>query len=178
VAVNVSGRQFIEGDLETDVVRALGEHRVPAGLLELELTETSLMTNAEETIATLERLKAIGVQISIDDFGTGYSSLAYLRTLPLDELKIDRSFVTPVADDASAAAIVESVVSLGHALGLLVVAEGVETVAQLSTLRDLGCDLAQGYYLARPASAAAILPVLRRSGTGLWTPADLPIPRD
>jgi EAL domain-containing protein (putative c-di-GMP-specific phosphodiesterase class I) len=121
-------------------------------------------------------LKAMGVRFSLDDFGTGYSSLSYLKRLPLDQLKIDRSFVTPVADDPSAAAIVASVVSLGHALGLLVVAEGVETPAQLATLRDLGCDLAQGFYLSRPAAAADITPMLRRSQFAAWPARSLGIP--
>jgi diguanylate cyclase (GGDEF)-like protein len=178
VSVNLSARQLIRPDLTAIVAGMLETTGADPADLCLEITEGTLLQDMNLAVRHLAELRSLGVRISIDDFGTGYSSLAYLRTLPLDELKIDRSFVTPVADDVSAAAIVESVVSLGHALGLLVVAEGVETAAQLSTLRDLRCDLAQGYYLARPASAAAILPVLRRSGTGLWTPADLPIPRD
>jgi EAL domain-containing protein (putative c-di-GMP-specific phosphodiesterase class I) len=107
------------------------------------------------------------VGISIDDFGTGYSSLAYLRTLPIDELKIDRSFISPLDEDASAAAIVASVVTLGHALGLAVVAEGVETEGQLNALRRLGCDLAQGFYLARPQAVQELTPMLVDQARGV-----------
>jgi predicted signal transduction protein with EAL and GGDEF domain len=162
VSVNLSARQLIRPDLTrlvAGMLEATGAH--PADLC-LEITEGTLLQDMNAAVKHLRELRSLGVRISIDDFGTGYSSLAYLRTLPLDELKIDRSFVTPVADDPSAAAIVESVVRLGHALGLLVVAEGVETAAQLSTLRDLGCDLAQGFYLARPAPAPTVLPILRQ----------------
>ena len=162
VSVNLSARQLIRPDLTRLVAGMLETTGADPADLCLEITEGTLLQDMSAAVRHLSELRSFGVRISIDDFGTGYSSLAYLRTLPLDELKIDRSFVTPVADDASAAAIVESVVRLGHALGLLVVAEGVETVAQLSTLRDLGCDLAQGYYLARPAPANNVLPILRQ----------------
>jgi len=160
VSVNLSARQLLGSNL-TGLVATMCETTGadPADLC-LEITEGTLLQDMHAAVRHLHALRSLGVRISIDDFGTGYSSLAYLRMLPLDELKIDRSFVNPVADDASAAAIVESVITLGHALGLRVVAEGVETAAQLETLRDLGCDLAQGYYLARPAPAAAVLPVL------------------
>jgi diguanylate cyclase (GGDEF)-like protein len=165
VSVNLSARQLVRPDL-TDRVTAMLETTGadPADLC-LEITEGTLLVDMGAAVRHLTELRSLGVRISIDDFGTGYSSLAYLRTLPLDELKIDRSFVTAVAEDPSAAAIVASVVSLGHALGLLVVAEGVETAAQLTTLRDLGCDLAQGFHLARPAPAADITASLtQRSG--------------
>jgi diguanylate cyclase (GGDEF)-like protein len=176
VSVNLSARQLIRPDL-TDRVGALLESTGadPADLC-LEITEGTLLVDMGSAVRHLAALRALGVRISIDDFGTGYSSLAYLRDLPLDELKIDRSFVTPGADDPSAAAIVASVVSLGHALGLLVVAEGVETPAQLATLRDLGCDLAQGFYLSRPAAAADITPMLRRSQFAAWPARSLGIP--
>jgi diguanylate cyclase (GGDEF)-like protein len=178
VSVNLSARQLVRPDLTrlvSDMLESTGAD--PADLC-LEITEGSLLQDMNAAVKHLRELRSLGVRISIDDFGTGYSSLAYLRTLPLDELKIDRSFVTPVADDASAAAIVASVVGLGHALGLLVVAEGVETVAQLSTLRALGCDLAQGYYLARPANAAAVLPILRRPAISPWPVPELNIQLD
>jgi len=162
VSVNLSARQLIRSDLTRMVADMLESTGADPADLCLEITEGTLLQDMNAAVKHLRELRALGVRISIDDFGTGYSSLAYLRTLPLDELKIDRSFVTPVADDASAAAIVASVVSLGHALGLVVVAEGVETPSQLSTLRDLGCDLAQGYHLGRPAAAADVLPALRR----------------
>jgi EAL domain-containing protein (putative c-di-GMP-specific phosphodiesterase class I)/CheY-like chemotaxis protein len=156
VAVNVSGRQFFDGGLETDVVRALVEHRVPAGLLELELTETSLMTNAEETIATLERLKAIGVQISIDDFGTGYSSLARLQRFPIDKLKIDIAFIRDITTNADDATIARAIISMAHTLKLDVIAEGVETAAQLAYLRRHHCDQIQGYSFSRPLPVAEL----------------------
>jgi diguanylate cyclase (GGDEF)-like protein len=162
VSVNLSARQLIRPDLTRVVANMLETTGADPADLCLEITEGTLLQDMNAAIKHLRDLRSLGVRISIDDFGTGYSSLAYLRTLPLDELKIDRSFVTPVADDPSAAAIVESVVRLGHALGLVVVAEGVETAAQLSTLRDLGCDLAQGFYLARPAPAPTLLPILRQ----------------
>jgi len=160
VSVNLSARQLLRSDLTALVATMLQDTGADPADLCLEITEGTLLQDMHAAVRHLAALRSLGVRISIDDFGTGYSSLSYLRMLPLDELKIDRSFVNHVAEDASAAAIVESVITLGHALGLRVVAEGVETAAQLSTLRDLGCDLAQGYYLARPAPPAAVLPVL------------------
>jgi diguanylate cyclase (GGDEF)-like protein len=150
VAVNVSGRQFVEGDLEGDVIKALDDRGVPAGLLELELTETSLMGNTEHTVAILERLKALGVQISIDDFGTGYSSLAYLRRFPIDKLKIDIAFVRDITSNPDDAAIARTIIQMAHSLKLAVVAEGVETAAQVNYLRRHHCDQIQGYYFSRP----------------------------
>jgi diguanylate cyclase (GGDEF)-like protein len=173
VSVNLSARQLVRPDLVSRVAAMLESTGADPADLCLEITEGTLLVDLSSAVRHLSELRSLGVRISIDDFGTGYSSLAYLRTLPLDELKIDRSFVTPVADDPSAAAIVSSVVSLGHALGLLVVAEGVETAAQLTTLQDLGCDLAQGFYLARPAPAGDITSVVRRQSLGNW-PVNLP----
>ncbi len=150
VAVNVAGRQFVEGDFEADVSRALEDSRIPAGLLELELTETSLMANTERTIAILERLRARGVQISIDDFGTGYSSLAYLRRFPIDKLKIDIAFVRNITRNPGDAAIARTIIRMAHSLKLAVIAEGVETAAQVAYLRRHHCDQIQGYYFSRP----------------------------
>jgi len=150
VAVNVAGRQFVEGDFEADVSRALEDSRIPAGLLELELTETSLMNNTERTIAILERLGARGVQISIDDFGTGYSSLAYLQRFPIDKLKIDIAFVRNITRNPDDAAIARTIISMAHSLKLAVIAEGVETAAQVAYLRRHHCDQIQGYYFSRP----------------------------
>ena len=178
VSVNLSARQLVRPDIVARVAEMLETTGADPADLCLEITEGTLLVDLQSAVRQLAALRALGVRISIDDFGTGYSSLAYLRTLPLDELKIDRSFVTPVAEDASAAAIVSSVVSLGHALGLLVVAEGVETAAQLTTLRDLGCDLAQGFYLARPAPAGDITSLLRRQTIGTWPTQTLSLPRD
>jgi len=160
VSVNVSGKQFIEGDLAADVALALQENAVPAELLELELTETSMMANTERTVDTLRKLKARGVRISIDDFGTGYSSLAYLRRFPIDKLKIDIAFIRDVTTNADDAAIVKAIISMAHSLKLEVVAEGVETEAQLNYLRRHDCDEIQGYYVSRPLAAGAVSELL------------------
>ncbi len=150
VAVNVAGRQFVHSEFEEDVVSALTASGIPAGLLELELTETSLMANTEGTIAILRRLKARGLQISIDDFGTGYSSLAYLRRFPIDKLKIDIVFVRDITSNADDAAIALTIIRMAHSLKLAVIAEGVETAAQAEYLRRHDCDQIQGYYFSRP----------------------------
>ena len=150
ISVNVSPRQFLEGDLEGDVASALFEHGIAADLLELELTESSLMANTDRTIASLQALKQLGVQISIDDFGTGYSSLAYLRRFPIDKLKIDIAFIRDITHNPDAAAIALTIISMAHTLKLVVIAEGVETAAQLAYLRRHGCDQIQGYYFSRP----------------------------
>jgi diguanylate cyclase (GGDEF)-like protein/PAS domain S-box-containing protein len=150
ISVNVSGRQFIGGDLEADVVGALEQYGIPPALLELELTESSLMANTERTIVALKNLKSRGVQISIDDFGTGYSSLAYLRRFPIDKLKIDIAFIRYVTSNPDDAAIVMAIISMAHSLKLEVVAEGVETEAQLSYLARHRCDQIQGFYFSRP----------------------------
>ena len=154
VSVNVSGRQFIEGDLEADVARALADNDVPAGLLELELTETSLMANTERTMACLGSLRRRGVKVSIDDFGTGYSSLAYLRRFPVDKLKIDIAFIRDVTTNPDDAAIVRAIITMAHSLSLEVIAEGVETPAQRAYLSRQRCDQIQGYLVSRPLSAA------------------------
>lgn len=150
VSVNVSGRQFVEGDLEGDVFKALGDNDIAADQLELELTETSLMANTERTIAALQNLRQRGVQISIDDFGTGYSSLAYLRRFPIDKLKIDIAFVREVTSDPKVASIVLAIISMAHSMKMQVIAEGVETQAQLAYLQHHHCDHIQGYYFSPP----------------------------
>jgi diguanylate cyclase (GGDEF)-like protein/PAS domain S-box-containing protein len=150
ISVNVSGRQFIEGDLDADVLEALAANDIPADLLELELTESSLMANTGRTIATLQNLKNHGIQISIDDFGTGYSSLAYLRRFPIDKLKIDIAFIRDVTTNPDDAAITLAIISMAHSLKLEVVAEGVETAAQLAYLRRHHCDQIQGYFFSPP----------------------------
>jgi diguanylate cyclase (GGDEF)-like protein/PAS domain S-box-containing protein len=154
ISVNVSGRQLLEGDLVGDVATALSDNGIKANLLELELTESSLMANTERTIATLDALKAVGVDISIDDFGTGYSSLAYLRRFPIDALKIDIAFIRDITNNADAAAIVLAIIRMSHILKLDTIAEGVETEEQMAYLRRHRCDFIQGYYFSRP------LPVL------------------
>jgi len=148
--VNLSARQFTQPTLVADVARALEESGVDPRHVQLEITESVAMGNAEATIQTLQQLKGLGVQLAIDDFGTGYSSLAYLKRFPVDTLKIDRAFVTGLKCDSEDAAIVTAVIGLGRALGLTVVAEGVETAGEATQLRALGCELGQGYYFARP----------------------------
>lgn len=155
LAVNVSGRQFYADDLAEIVAQALARHEVPAACLELEVTESMLMADPERTIAILHALKRIGVKLSLDDFGTGYSSFAYLSRFPIDTLKIDQSFVRDVVSEPTAAMIAVSIIDLAHRMHLKVVAEGVETEAQLGYLRMRGCDQMQGYFFARPMSGDA-----------------------
>jgi diguanylate cyclase (GGDEF)-like protein/PAS domain S-box-containing protein len=153
VSVNVSGIQFFVGGLQEEVTRAIKEHDISPELLELELTESSLMSNAEETITVLKNLKQLGVKISIDDFGTGYSSLAYLKRFPIDKLKIDIAFVREVTSNPDDAAIVLAIIHMAHSMKLKVIAEGVERDAQLSYLKRHACDEIQGYYFSRPVPA-------------------------
>ncbi|MES2637094.1 MAG: EAL domain-containing protein [Pseudomonadota bacterium] len=150
VSVNVSNRQFIEGDLHGEIVKALTDYDVPASLLELELTESTLMGNTNQTIETLQILKKEGVEISIDDFGTGYSSLAYLRRFPIDKLKIDIAFVRNITSNPDDAAMALAIIRIAHSLKLEVIAEGVETIEQLECLNESGCDQIQGYFFSRP----------------------------
>jgi len=150
VAINLSARQFQRANLVEAVGRIMRETGVAPGLLELELTETLLMSDAEEAVETLRKLKALGVRIAVDDFGTGYSSLAYLKRFPLDALKIDRTFVRDAVTDPDDAAITVTIINLAHSLKLNVVAEGVETEGQLQFLRSHGCDEMQGFYFSRP----------------------------
>ncbi|MBG6219638.1 MULTISPECIES: EAL domain-containing protein [unclassified Janthinobacterium] len=153
VAVNVSSRQFAEGDLEGEVTCALAQYGVAPELLELELTETALMSSAEHTIVVLGKLKKIGVKVAIDDFGTGYSSLAYLQRFPIDKLKIDIAFVRNITSNPNDAAIALAIVSMAHSLKLRVVAEGVESRPQLEYLRRNRCDEIQGLYFSRALPA-------------------------
>jgi len=153
IAVNLSARQFERSDICATVVRALEKHGIEPHLLELEITETVAMQNAEETVATLRGLKDIGVRISIDDFGTGYSSLGYLKRFPVDALKIDRSFVTGLPDEQDDISIARAIIGMAHSLHLKVIAEGVETEDQFRFLAANGCDEMQGYLVARPMAA-------------------------
>jgi EAL domain-containing protein (putative c-di-GMP-specific phosphodiesterase class I) len=150
VSVNLSAANVTDLDLPGKVAEALIRHGLPAQALTLELVEDTLMADPERGRAVLGDLRSLGVRTSIDDYGTGYSSLAYLRTLPADELKLDRSLTADVAADRRAAVIVKHTVALAHDLGLDLVAEGVEDVETAGVLADLGCDVLQGYLLARP----------------------------
>jgi EAL domain-containing protein (putative c-di-GMP-specific phosphodiesterase class I)/CheY-like chemotaxis protein len=150
VAVNLSARQFQRSNLVEAIGTIVQETGVAPGLLELELTETLLMSDAEEAVETLRKLKALGVRLAVDDFGTGYSSLAYLKRFPLDALKIDRAFVRDAVTDPDDATITLTIINLAHSLKLKVVAEGVENEGQLNFLRSHGCDEMQGFYFSRP----------------------------
>lgn len=150
VSVNLSARQFQQTDLVDEAAEALRAAGLDPGALELEITESVVMENAQSAIATLRALKALGLRLSIDDFGTGYSSLAYLKSFPVDTLKIDRSFVEGLEEDAEDSAITSGMVSLAHTLGLEVVAEGVGNAKQLAKLKEMGCNLAQGYHFFKP----------------------------
>jgi len=157
VAVNVSMRQLRSGTLVGTIREALAEFRVPASCLKLEITESAMMENVEDTAEQLREIKQLGVRLSIDDFGTGFSSLSHLKMLPVDEMKIDRSFVMDVATNRHSQKIVNSIVRLAHELQLLVVAEGVEEESAVAYLRSIDCDLAQGYLFDRPRPAEQIL---------------------
>jgi diguanylate cyclase (GGDEF)-like protein/PAS domain S-box-containing protein len=161
LAVNLSGRQFQDRNLAGAIARALSDTGFPAGALELELTESVIMRDAAESAGRLRELTALGISLAVDDFGTGYSSLSYLRSFPIRSLKIDRSFVRDVDRDPNGAAIVQAIIALGRSLGLNVVAEGVETRAQMETLQRYGCHEMQGFLFSRPVPAADLLVLLR-----------------
>lgn len=156
VSINISARDLHNPDFTRDVVRLLESHAVDPRWICLEITESAVMEDPLHALDTLERLHAMGFKLSIDDFGTGYSSLAYLKKLPVDELKIDKSFVKGLVVDSDDAAIVRSTIDLAHNMGLTVSAEGVEEAAILEKLRSLGCDTAQGYFISRPLAAAEL----------------------
>ena len=149
VSMNVSSRDLLDRDLPQLFAAAARRHAISPDLITIEVTESALVEDPQRAQETIRRLKEQGFRLSIDDYGTGYSSLAYIQRLNCDELKIDRTFVTHASGDGKDAAIVQSTIELGHSLGLSVVAEGVEDVMLLEVLRDLGCDLAQGYAIAR-----------------------------
>jgi len=154
IAVNLSSWNLRDVTLPDTIMQLLKDYRVPSRLLRVELTESAIMTDADRALEVLGRLSALGIHISVDDFGTGYSSLAYLKRLPIDELKIDRSFVQHMTEVEADATIVRSTVMLAHNLGLQIVAEGVEDRATWHCLADFNCDIAQGYYMSRPLPAA------------------------
>jgi len=169
MAVNISARNLLETELADSVARVLVQSGLPASMLKLEVTESAIVAEPERGVHALERLVDLGLTISIDDFGTGYSSLTRLRSLPVHEVKIDRTFVRHLEDQAEDLAVVRAVISLGHDLGLDVVAEGVEDEASWRILQDLGCDLVQGYFLARPMTAGSMTSWLRERMAGWVT---------
>jgi len=152
MAINLSARQFFQKDLLATIGQAIADNGIEAEHLEFEITESMMMRNIEETIDILHHIKTLGVQLSIDDFGTGYSSLSYLKRFPLNKIKIDRSFVSGLPDDSDDGAIVEAIIAIAHSLGFTVIAEGVETVEQLTLLSVKRCGEFQGYYFSKPCS--------------------------
>lgn len=165
VAINLSARQFRQENLVRVIRQALRVNKLDAGFIELEITESALMDDVLAAVAILRELKTIGVRLSLDDFGTGFSSLSYLKRFPIDQLKIDQSFVRDVTTDPDDAAICIAVIDLAHNLNLKVVAEGVETAEQMSYLRLQGCDEMQGYYFSRPLSAEEFVQILAERKT-------------
>jgi EAL domain-containing protein (putative c-di-GMP-specific phosphodiesterase class I) len=161
IAVNLSARQLAEPGLLDSVERVLHDTGLPPASLEIELTESMMMSDIESAIHTMACFKRMGVKLSIDDFGTGYSSLQYLKRLPVDVLKIDRSFVQDMVGSADGAALVDAIISLAHGLRMHVIAEGVETLAQLDFLRGAGCDSVQGHVYSRPQTGERIEVLLR-----------------
>jgi EAL domain-containing protein (putative c-di-GMP-specific phosphodiesterase class I) len=166
VAVNLSALQFKRGNIEQSVTSALEESGLDPGRLELELTESILIRDTENVLATVKRLKLMGVKLSIDDFGTGYSSLSYLKRFEVDKLKIDQSFIRDLATDPEDAVIVRAIIQMAHSLGLRTIAEGVESKHVLDHLRIYHCDEAQGYFHGRPMPAEAFMAYLASRAAG------------
>ncbi|HTD73597.1 MAG TPA: EAL domain-containing protein [Steroidobacteraceae bacterium] len=177
IAVNVSPLQFRQANFVKKVRAALQEHSLDATYLEIELTEATLMNNAETSVALLEQLSELGVVVAIDDFGTGYSSMSYLQRFPIDKLKIDRSFISDVASNAGDASIVRAIISLAHGLRLKVIAEGVESEEQLGILRRMGCDQYQGFFRSAAVPAAQIEKFVRDDSARLMNQGESDIDR-
>jgi len=171
VSVNISARDLMNRDLPNEVSALLDEHGVPPTLLCLEITESGFMEDPGHAQKVLDRLAALGVPLSIDDYGTGHSSLSYIMRLPVQELKIDRSFISRMGGDEEISTIVRSTIELGHNLGLKVVAEGVEDVAVWNMLRLLGCDDAQGFFMSKPL-APDLLAMWIRANDGVFGVTD------
>jgi EAL domain-containing protein (putative c-di-GMP-specific phosphodiesterase class I) len=167
LSVNVSAVQFHAGGFVAMVRRVLQETAMPPQRLCLELTESVVMRDGEETIATLSELKKLGIALSLDDFGTGYSSLSYLSRMPLDELKIDRSFIASLPHSANNASIVDTIIGLAACMNLRVVAEGIEQVEQADVLREKKCQIAQGYYFSHPLSPLGLIDAFGREHGGV-----------
>jgi EAL domain-containing protein (putative c-di-GMP-specific phosphodiesterase class I) len=162
VAVNLSGRQFNQPDLSLKIIKTLERVGLEPSLLELELTESAVVQNPIQAIATLKKLKAIGITLSLDDFGTGYSSLGYLQQFPFDILKIDRCFVRDLTPDSKGAALISAILKMAESLNLKAIAEGVETEAELDILRLNKCNLIQGYWFSPPLNPEALLDKLKQ----------------
>jgi diguanylate cyclase len=163
VSVNLSASQFRDSGLVDSIRRALNDANLEPRYLEVELTESAVMSDPEQSIVVLEQLSAMGVLVSVDDFGTGYSSMSYLRRFPIDKLKIDRVFINEIVSRPEDASIVRAIVSLAHSLNLKAVAEGVETAAQLDFLNAVGCDEYQGYHFSHPLPAVDFERLIRES---------------
>jgi EAL domain-containing protein (putative c-di-GMP-specific phosphodiesterase class I) len=161
VSVNLSPRQFMQQDLVAQIQTDCAKAGLAATSLKLEITESMLMKDPQAVCNTLKELKTLGVRIGIDDFGTGYSSLSYLHSFPIDTLKIDRSFITGIESEPEKVEIVRTVINLAHGLALEVTAEGIETVAQLNILRNLGCDSGQGYFFSAPVDLSMMTDLLQ-----------------
>ena len=162
VAVNLSARQFMLGNLLADITDVTQRYQLGPSDIELELTESVLMERLDARLGILDQLEQAGYRLAIDDFGTGYSSLSYLRHLKVDKLKIDMSFIRTLPEDVDSLAIVSGIIGMAHAIGLTVVAEGVETESQLNCLRNVGCDFIQGYFTGKPMEKSTLLPLLQR----------------
>jgi EAL domain-containing protein (putative c-di-GMP-specific phosphodiesterase class I) len=163
VAVNLSARQFADTMLLAKLTRIIHASGLDPSLLELEITESVVMSNGESAVSVLGKLKSIGVQIAIDDFGTGYSSLAYLKRFPIDILKVDRSFIRDIPADSGDMKITRAIIAMAHGLRLKVVAEGVETAEQMEFLGSQSCDAVQGYFLYRPLQEEELADALKRN---------------
>jgi len=161
LSVNISAKQFLRADFAAQTQAIMQRYAITPELLELELTESMLLENIEDTILTMDRLRKIGVRFSLDDFGSGYSSLQYLKRLPLDQLKIDQSFVRDIAFDSSDRAIVSTIIAMAKSLDLDVIAEGVETEEQRDFLLDRGCTHYQGYLFSKPVPIEQFEAMLR-----------------
>jgi len=167
MSVNITSREFAQPELASEIRKALEQTGVDPGCLQLEIIETIAMGDAEKSGRVLAQLKALGVRLSIDDFGTGYSSLSRLRRIPVDTLKIDRAFISNMDSDSENREIVRAIIMLAHNLGLKVVAEGAETEEHINLLKQLDCEMAQGYFFSRPADDQAMLKLLASNRSAL-----------
>jgi EAL domain-containing protein (putative c-di-GMP-specific phosphodiesterase class I) len=163
----LSPRQFLQNDLCQRISQALIKHRLLSGSLKIEITENLMIKDVDRVTRMLQDIKALGVSIAIDDFGTGYSSLSTLKNFPIDQLKIDKSFVEQINQDEHSASIIQTIIALGHNMKMDVVAEGVETLAQLNHLSTWRCDLIQGYYFSKPLTTSAMTALLAKENLPL-----------